>query len=175
MTFRWPYALSHLYLGVVLDRPGDTIDPYDIGTYLLHQDYQVFCWLHGCSIRFLIPMKDHTGAYLIHWDCRIFYWLHGYSIHLLILMSYHLGRVAFLIEFIILIIPSFWVHFSCFGYKSYSFVLIFVSIVLGCKPYVSYAFSLLDYHFFPWASSGAYPHPWVISILLVSDLIFSLS
>ena len=106
-----------LYHGLVSNKPEDTIDPYDIGTYLLHQDYQVFCWLH---VR---------------------------SFHLLIFTSYHLGCVPFLIEFIILVIPFFWVHFSCFGYRSYSFVFIFVSSVLGCKPHVSSSFSLLDYHF----------------------------
>ena len=75
-------------------------------------------------------------------------WIHVRSFHLLIFTSYHLRHVPFLIEFIIPVSPSFWVHFSCFGYRSYSFVLIFVSSVLGCRPHVSSSFSLLDYHFF---------------------------
>ena len=75
-------------------------------------------------------------------------WIHVRSFHLLSFTSYHLGHVPFLIEFIIPVSPSFWVHFSCFGYRSYSFVLIFVSSVLGCKPHVSFSFSFLDYHSF---------------------------
>ena len=46
----------------------------DIGAYPLHRDYQVFCWLHDCSICFLTLIGYHTGAYPLHWDYQFFYY-----------------------------------------------------------------------------------------------------